>query len=147
RIRTDWPANALISTERVVNVASSLAVLPSSSITFNVVAPTTSTRKKSSTDETVGGDRNEVKFGGPDSRRRGLREHRHCPRCFRSSPYRPMATDGPRPLSRRTSLVDTPMRGRDQASEAQGGVGTLRATMFYAILSGPDEVTSRAPVP
>ena|SRR5215510_11797773 len=40
-------------------------------------------------------------------------------------------------------LVDAPMRWRDRAPGASGGVGTLLAAIF----SDPDEVTSRAPAP
>ena len=51
RIRTDWPANAEMSTDRVTQAASSSAAVPSSSITVWVVAPTIWTRKKSALDE------------------------------------------------------------------------------------------------
>jgi hypothetical protein len=48
--------------------------------------------------------------------------HRHCPRYFCGSFYKPMATDGRRPRSTSTSLVDAPLRGCDHAPEAPGGV-------------------------
>ena len=54
-----------------------------------------------------------------------------------------MATDGPRPRSTSTSLVDGPMRERDQAPEAPCGVGTSRSAMLCAIFGDPDEIMSR----
>jgi hypothetical protein len=43
---------------------------------------------------TRGEDPDEVNFRGPENRRRGSREHRYCPCCFRSSPVRTGRTLG-----------------------------------------------------
>ena len=70
-----------------------------------------------------------------------------CPYYFCASYYKPRGTDDPRPWSTRASIVVAPARGRDQAPEAPGGVGTTCAAMLCASFSGPDEITFRALAP
>ena len=53
RMRTVWPAKALMLAEVVAQTASSSLAAPSSWKTWDVVEPTTETRRKSAEDELV----------------------------------------------------------------------------------------------